>query len=271
MTVRSDIEANKAAELIADAGIQWFRQNRSVAAMEAGYEPIVGYDVPRDGFICYSQPLVGPAVKFAHAVMRPGIPRFANAGARLLPFELPAKGALKAMAPPDGQWTISAFSDHSSDKNDLLAPYLTESTLVHEATHVIDGRRGCRHRPGFNESDRADLANLYYSTPHEYNAYFHQGLFAFLRDLPLVAANLRHRAVRAGPGGERACVRSGLLQTLARGSYWDIHFYFGLNAAYRRKFLRRFFRLCLALGLFEAAASAPDGSPEPTSVLLETA
>lgn len=225
MTVQTDLNFNARAEALADQALAWIAKNRSIHAMDSGDETIVLTEYA--DCILYTQKPEGNGIKFGHLVMRSGHPRAANA-------------AVKDFPTTDGsiQWVLCAVSDCTDSEMDELAQHVSNSTMVHEATHCLDFLRTVHRPEPFESSHMSELTSKYYNTPHEYNAFFHEGLYSFLRDIDLVKMRLKQI-----PQASTYRRKHLLRQLIANDSYWQVHFVNGLRGKYRRKFIRRCFRL----------------------------
>lgn len=231
MTVETDLAYQAQATALALDGVAWLRRNHSIRAMEGSDETITLHDFgPEVDRVWYTQAVTGQHVKFGHVVMRPGRLRHAFAAASDFLME-------------DGlHWVMCGVSDHPSDPDGMLAVHVHEGNMVHEATHCIDFRRSGFKPKGFRTQDMSDLRGRYYNMPHERNAYFHQGLHSFLRDLNMVRFHLS-RFGAENRGGRRRYLQ----RVLWDGSYWPADFVRGLTHRNRRRFLRRAFRLLAVL------------------------
>jgi hypothetical protein len=196
--------------------------------MDAGSEPITGHDYgDRARHVWYTQRLEGPRVKFGHMVMRPGVPKFAQAAVSDFLLE---DGSL--------HWVLCAVSDHPSSLDAPLGSHVYKPALVHEAAHCLNFTSS-GHKPlSFQAHHADDLASHYYNTPHEFNAFFHQGLFLFLADLEMI----RSLYCRIRTSGRYA--RNQFFSRLLYGDgYWPIFFVNGLRGKYNRKLRRRCFNV----------------------------
>ena len=170
MTALSDLETNDEARVIAESAGEWLERNRTLGAIDKGSEPFVCIDninespdrvfyLPADMQSCPEN------LRFGHIMMRPGFTPFGKAAVTPYGFE---RRLVCVICP------ISAFT---ADPEAILAPDVFEASFVHEAAHVLDFRRfGQLPRP-YHTSDRDNLRKLYYNLPHEFNAFFHQGLY----------------------------------------------------------------------------------------------
>ena len=227
MSVKTDLAYQAQASALADEALAWLRRNHSMRAMELGDEAIVRHDFgPHIDQVWFTQPIVGDLFKFGYLVMRPGCPRHAIAAA----CDFLMEDVL--------HWVICGVSDHPAGPDDTLAAHVHEWNMVHEATHCIDFQRSGYKPDGFRTVDMHDLCSRYYNRPHESNAYFHQGLYAFLRDMDMVEAKLARFAAQ-DRNGRRRYFHSALWN----GSYWPSEFVSSLNPRNKRKFMRRVFRL----------------------------
>jgi len=195
--------------------------------MEDGDEQLVVHDYGPDArCIYYTQRIEGPHIKFGHLVMRPGCPRYAYA-------------AVNGFQMDDGlHWVLCGASDHPINRDTPLAAHVQMDNLVHEATHCIDFVRSGHKPRGFQAEDVGDLRGRYYNRPHELNAFFHQGLYLFMRDLEMVKASLSRYELDNRTGRRRH-----LLRTMYDDSYWCVRFMNSLSRRNRRRLIKRAFRI----------------------------
>lgn len=230
MSVTTDLDHQVQATVLAFDAVAWLRRNHSIRAMNDGNEMIVFHDF---GLGCdrvwYTQAITGEHIKFGHVVMRPNCLRYAFAAASDFLMH-------------DGlHWVMCGVSDHPSNADITLAAHVHEDNMVHEATHCIDFRRSKYKPQGFRAENMYAL-HRHYNSPHERNAYFHQGLYSFLGDLNMVMFNLSCLSIHDRSG--RHCY---LLRILMDGSYWPCNFVRGLTRRNRQRLLRRAFRLFAVL------------------------
>jgi hypothetical protein len=227
MSAESDLKHQRAATTLASDAAVWLRRNRSIAAMGDGDEPLAVHDYGPDvPWIWYTQLIQGPNIKFGHLVMRPGCYRHAYA-------------AVSDFQTDDGvHWVLCGASDHPLNRDAPLAVHVQMHNLVHEATHCIDFTRSGHKPRAFQAEDIRDLRRRYYDRPHELNAFFHQGLYLFMRDLEMVKASLS----RYEPD-DSAGRRQHLLHTLYSDAYWCIRFMGSLSRCNRKRVIKRVFRL----------------------------
>ena len=220
MSVETDLELNKQADTLATSAMQWLSQNKTLLAMDQSSENIRQYDCP--DYKIYVQETHGPKVKFGHLIMREGIPRGANAAI----IDLGTIGGTG--------WALCAINDHPASTSSELAQHVINSTLVHEATHYLDFVR-THHKPvSYKDADANDLRRKYYTKPHEFNAFYHEGLYCFLRDIGSIV-------IQQQVGSPIA------LRHLTNDAYWPLHFVNGLTPRYWRKLIRRYARTYLHL------------------------
>jgi hypothetical protein len=228
MTLETDLVFNWKASELADRALAWLAVNHSIAAMDAGSKSITKHDFgDRADRVWYTQRLEGPGIKFGHLVMKPGVLKFAQAAVCDFPR---GDGSL--------YWMLCAVSDHPSSLDAPLAPRVCKTILVHEAAHCLNFTSS-GHKPlSFQAHHADDLASYYYNTLHEFNAFFHQGLFLLLADLEMI----RSLYCRTRNSGRYA--RNQFFSRLLYGDgYWPIFFVNGLRGKYNRKFRRRCFNV----------------------------
>jgi hypothetical protein len=229
MTIETDIAFNKKACDLADEAAAWFSANGSLAPLDTGPEPILLVDFGDNApdRVWYIPSLDREGMKFGYIVMKPGYRRFAEAA--VSDFAREGKPT---------EWVLCAVSDHPEKADSLLPKHVTRPFLIHEATHYLDFT-GSTHKPDPFKSVHADnLGRYYYNTPHEFNAFFHQGLAIFIADLEMQ----RHLYARI-PGRLFASRAQFFYRLLYGDGFWPIHFVHGLNRRYRRKMIRRFYRI----------------------------
>ncbi len=241
MTALSDLEANDKARVIARLATDWLARNSSIESMDASADPISCFDDPDQNpeTIFYFPTDLSAAsdnIQFGYIVMRPGRAAFAKAA--VVPYEF------------DGRFVyiICAVSESPANRTAILAHSIGETNFVHEATHVLDFMRFRRLPKGYRTSDRNDLKRLYYNLPHEFNAFFHQGLDQFRKDLDLVNGELDWAAKN-----QRLAFKQHIIRKVLYSGYWDDGFTMALNKRFRRKLLRRVFRLLSDLPLSQRA------------------
>jgi hypothetical protein len=228
MSIETDLAFNQRACEIADQASAWFAANGSVDAMDNGPEPICGTDCGdrAPDRVWYTQVMNKDGVKFGYVVMKPGFPRLATA-------------AVSDFYPENERiWAVCAVADHPADRHTPLAPHVFKPDLVHEATHWLDFTTYGYKPVAFQIKHMDDLTSHYYNKAHEFNAFYHQGLYQFLADLHLVEPFYRRSLLAGRP--TRNQFFSHLIQNDA---YWPIHFVHGLRGTYARKFRRRCYRL----------------------------
>lgn len=224
MSAQTDLDLNGQAEALADRAMTWIGDNKTLQALKDSDEITYRYDCANHIF--YVQKPDGINVKFGHILMREGIKRNANAAA----VDLKSIGG--------EYWALCAISDHPETDTVELAPHVTNATLIHEAVHYMDfARTGYKPAP-FASGDMNNLAQNYYNTPWEFNAFFHEGLYSFKRDFHLVRLN--------DPCRDRA-----ILRHLTNGAYWSSHFIYSLNRTYRQKVFRRYGGIYAHLAAYE--------------------
>jgi len=237
MTVLDDIRLACRASDIADQALDWFKKHPSVEFMEREDIPVTPVDFgdATDRIWYLQNDLLDRTLNFGHAVMRPGEKRFAEA-------------MVNNFSTPGGpiSWVIATLSDHPDHPEDLLGTHVTKLELVHEAAHFIDFTRTTFLPKSFQQEDYENLPYKYYNTPHEYNAFFVQGLFMFLGDIGMVRLRLRRAALSPRYSRKRA-----LSQIIRNGQYWQAHFVNNLNPKYARKLFGRCFRVFEHLGLLK--------------------
>ena len=234
MTVESDFEFNERAAAIASDAMAWLNRNRSIEAMDNGDEPIHLHDYPESGErIWYTQDLMhSDTIRFGHVILRPNIERTCLAA--VSPFQLPDRTV----------YVICAVSEYPASRTDILGAHVQETSFIHEATHALDfQRQGFVPKP-FHADDIYDLGKRYYNLPHEYNAYFQQGLNRLIRDKQAVIGEVEYLKARGHFHPIRYFTRQ-----LFSGRHWSFDFTAHLNSRYREKLLRRALRAANHLGL----------------------
>jgi hypothetical protein len=154
MTAYTDMKANREAVEIANQAMHWMARFPTLGAMEMHPDGFSQIDRPEFPYISVIEFGSDTEVKFGHIIMREGKRRCAKAGAMDIHH-------------PDGSitWVICSYSCHTRDRGQQLGQHLQLDSLVHEAIHVIDGRRTPWRGDRFSENMIDDLQR-YYCTPH---------------------------------------------------------------------------------------------------------
>ena len=229
MTGKTDIQTNREALEIAHRAMDWVDKFPTIGAMEGHQDGFALIDRPEFPYIAVVQFESDNEVKFGHIIMREGKHPHAKAGAM-------------DVYHPDGTvtWVILGYSPHTEDRTLQLAQHLKMDSLVHEATHVIDGLRTAWRGARFSEAQMSNLSK-YYCSPHEFNAHFHQGLFLFLNDLDRI--RFSYQQISFQSSGRIAIIERALIE------YWSGHFLGHLNRKYARKMRKRLWKVIDAMGL----------------------
>jgi hypothetical protein len=244
MTTETDFTANDAAEEIANQAFTWFMANRSIQAMIDSLDITIRFESPLEDCRYHTQPLNELDIRYGHIIKNQGVKRCSRAAAKRLSPNQPLLEEIHYNSKE--HWILCSVSEHPPNNTDDLTIGLTHSILVHEAIHILDGKQGYITHGGFQNEHMGNLQEKYYSTPHEFNAYYHQGLYAFRRNLPRIKVILSRYNNQNSPKIQK---KNQLRRMLYDGIYWEGHFLMGMNNKYRRKFIRRYMKLCMHLNL----------------------
>ena len=218
MSAASDYLRNDKARDLALRAREWFIHHPTIDALKADPTVVkIEYEQLPDRY-WYHQARADSDFNFGFMIFRPGHPRIYNAA------------VLDIHVGDKIHWVLCARADEPPSPMQALE-YVDQPDLwVHEATHLLDFTEYLHRPKPFVEEDRSNLSRRYYSTPHEFNAFFHQGLCNFRSN-----TELRTIWLKRLPNNWRSIAN----HTVFNLGYWDRAFQHSLIPSYRRKFWRR--------------------------------